>query len=251
MKHLSDEDLVLHYYGERGDDTARTHMEACESCCASYQLLKRVLDAMDAFEVPQPSEGYELQVWHEIAPRLESLRPRSGSASSWWLAPRQLGLAGAMAALLVISFFAGRFSRRPVETAALTGQVRERIMLVAVGEHLEQSQMILVELVNNESKGTVDMSGEQRRAEDLIGENRLYRQAALKTGDTAVSNVLDDLERVLLEIAHSPSKLDSAEFDQVRQRIEANGILFKIRVVGTNLRQREKARVARTASNTL
>ncbi len=114
-------------------------------------------------------------------------------------------------------------------------------MLVAVGEHLDRSQMILVELVNNESKGPVDISEEQHRAEDLIGDNRLYRQAALTSGDTRVSSVLDELQRVLLEIAHSPSKLDSAEFEQIRRRIEAEGILFKIRVVGSNLREREKS----------
>ena len=124
-------------------------------------------------------------------------------------------------------------------------------MLVAVGEHLEQSQMVLIELVNNESKGPVDISGAQSRAEDLIGENRLYRQAALQSGDRAVSSVLDELERVLLEVAHSPSKLDSAEFEQVRQHIEAAGILFKIRVVGTNLRQREKVPAVRTGSKSL
>jgi hypothetical protein len=45
---------------------------------------------------------------------------------------------------------------------------------------------------------------------------------------------------VLLDIAHEPSKLDSAELQQVRERIEAAGILFKIRVVGSNLREREK-----------
>jgi hypothetical protein len=92
----------------------------------------------------------------------------------------------------------------------------------------------------------VDISQEQQRAEDLIGENRLYRQAALKSGDRAVSSVLDELERVLLDIAHSPSKLDSAEFEQIRQRIEAEGILFKIRVVGSNLREREIAPQAKS-----
>src|SRR5207245_6583062 len=132
--------------------------------------------------------------------RLETSRPGWWSGSWSLFEPRRLGMAGAMAALLVIAFLAGRVSRRPLETAGLTGPVRERIMLVAVGEHLEQSQMILVELVNNETKGTVDISEAQHRAEDLVGENRLYRQAALKSGDRAVSSVLDELERVLLDI---------------------------------------------------
>jgi hypothetical protein len=63
--------------------------------------------------------------------------------------------------------------------------------------------------------------------------------------------VLDELERVLLEVAHSPSKLDSTEFEQVRQRIESQGILFKIRVVSSNLREREAPPPQGRASTTL
>jgi hypothetical protein len=150
----------------------------------------------------------------------------------WWRWRRWRHVVGA--------FLAGRVSQRQTQVAGLSGPVRERIMLVAVGEHLEQSQMILIELMNSDSKGTVDISEEQLRAQDLISENRLYRQAALRTGDKSVSNVLDELERVLLEVAHSPSKLNSAEFEQIRQRIAADGILFKIRVVGSNLRERKQ-----------
>jgi len=235
MKHLNEDELVLHYYGEGRDAGVEQHLEACAACRANLESLTRVLDAMDALEAPEPSETYGSRVWQRISPQLGQTPER------WWtnwFAPRRLVAVAAMAALLIGAFLAGRVSQRR-QMAGLSGPVRERIMMVAVGEHLERSQMILVELVNNESKGPVDISEEQQRAEDLIGENRLYRQAALKSGDRAVSSVLDELERVLLEIAHSPSKLDSAEFEQVRQRIEAQGILFKIRVVSSNLRERE------------
>ena len=235
MKHLNEDELVLHYYGEVHDGGVEQHLQGCEACRANLESLARVLDAMDGLKAPEPAAAYGSRVWHRIAPQLAQ------SAERWWtgwFAPRRLVAAAAMAALLIGAFLAGRvFQRR--QMAGLSGPVRERIMMVAVGDHLERSQMILVELVNNESKGTVDISEEQRRAEDLIGENRLYRQAALKSGDRAVSSVLDELERVLLEVAHSPSKLDSAEFEQVRQRIESQGILFKIRVVSSNLRERE------------
>jgi hypothetical protein len=201
--------------------------------------MARVLDAMDGLEVPEPLDGLSERVWQRIAPELRASRAR------WrdWLAPGRLAAVATMAALVIAAFLAGRVSQRQTQMAGLSGPVRERIMLVAVGEHLEQSQMILIELMNSNAKGTVDISEEQQRAQDLIGENRLYRQAALRTGDKSVSNVLDELERVLLDVAHSPSKLNSAEFAQIRQRIEADGILFKIRVVGSNLREREASPV--------
>jgi hypothetical protein len=240
MKHLSEEDLVLRYYGEPGGAGADEHLASCESCRASLVSMTRVLDAMDGLEVPEPLSGLGGRVWQRIAPQLAKPHTR------WWtdwFAPRRLAAVAAMAALVIGAFLAGRVSQRRMQMAGLSGPVRERIMLVAVGEHLEQSQMILIELMNSDSKGTVDISEEQQRAQDLISENRLYRQAALRSGDKSVSNVLDELERVLLDVAHSPSKLNSAEFEQIRRRIEAEGILFKIRVVGSNLREREAAPV--------
>jgi hypothetical protein len=239
MKHLTEEELVLWYYGEASGADGDEHLESCDACRAHLAAGARVLDAMNGLEVPEPLEGLSERVWQRIAPEL------SESRSRWrdWLAPGRLAAVGAMAALVIAAFLAGRVSQRQMQMAGLSGPVRERIMLVAVGEHLEQSQMILIELMNSNAKGTVDISEEQQRAQDLIGENRLYRQAALRTGDKSVSNVLDELERVLLEVAHSPSKLNSAEFEQIRQRIEADGILFKIRVMGSNLREREAAPV--------
>jgi hypothetical protein len=238
MKHLSDEELILHFYGERAPG-AGEHLQTCELCRGSFQQLGRVLHAVDALEVPERSDGYEARVWNRLAPDLNGRQAHWWNHLGSWLSPRRLAAAAAMAALLVAAFLAGRVSQRQ-QVAGLSGPVRERIMLVAVGEHLERSQMILVELVNNESAGPVDISLEKVRARDLISENRLYRQAALKSGDRGVSSLLDELERTLLEVAHSPSKLDAAEFEQIRKRIEAEGILFKIRVVGSNLRERER-----------
>ncbi len=151
------------------------------------------------------------------------------------------------AALVIAAFFLGRLRPRPnsPDTAMQTQQVRERILLVAVGDHLDRSEMMLVELTNAEpepsDKKLVNISTEQKRAEDLLDENRLYRQTALQQGDKALASVLDELERVLLDIAHSPQEMMPTQLEKIRQRIEAHGILFKVRVVGSEVRQREKS----------
>jgi hypothetical protein len=119
-------------------------------------------------------------------------------------------------------------------------QAGERILLVAVGDYLERSQMVLVELANANPKAALDISSEQERAADLVSESRLYRQTADHTGNRAVASVLDDLDRVLLEISHAPSRISPEELEKLRQRLEAEGILFKIRVLGTNVRNQEE-----------
>lgn len=250
MKHLSEQNLILHYYGESAGETAG-HLQTCEACRASLEDLTRVLRAMDRLEAPEPAEGYEGRVWNRLVPELKKSGGRWWSDVGAWLTPRRLTAAAAMAALLAAVFLAGRVSEQRPQVAGLPGPVRERIMLSEVSEHLERSQMILVELANSGSTGPVDISEEKQRARDLVDENRLYRQAALKSGDRGVSSVLDELERTLLEVAHSPSELDATEFARIRGRIETEGILFKIRVVGSNLRERERTPLAARAGKAL
>jgi hypothetical protein len=128
----------------------------------------------------------------------------------------------------------------PANVTPQRERTRDRILLVAVGDHLEKSQMVLMELVNAPANGTEDISHEQQRAEDLLNSNRLYRMTAQEVGDRRLANVLDELERVLVEIAHEPSKVDSEELKDLQRRIEAQGVLFKVRVVGANIRDQKK-----------
>jgi hypothetical protein len=51
--------------------------------------------------------------------------------------------------------------------------------------------------------------------------------------------VLDDLERSLIEIVHSPSRISAADLEQIRRRIDAAALLFKVRVMSDELRNRE------------
>jgi hypothetical protein len=112
------------------------------------------------------------------------------------------------------------------------------VVLVAVGDHLERSQMLLVEIMNTDAKDNVDLSSEQRQARELLDANHLYRVSAQRTGDPQVARLLDDLGRVLTEIANSPSDLSSADLQQIRSRIQSEGLLFKVRVVGSEVNSR-------------
>jgi hypothetical protein len=97
-----------------------------------------------------------------------------------------------------------------------------------------------VELVSAGGAGTVDISSERERAEQLVESNRLYRQAAEANGDTALTALLDELERVLVDVAASPATLSAADMEDVRQRIDNAGLLFKVRVVSSEVRERQK-----------
>jgi len=256
MNHLTEEQLILHYYGEEADDEgARTemsapldalaierHLEECAGCRSTYSSLQRVLNIVDSLPVPERPADYGVQVWQRISPNLPARRRGFG----WLPMPWRWAAAGAaFAALMVAAFVAGRTYPRagrvqPTQVAvAPDPQGSERVLRAAVGDYLERSQMVLVELVNADPKSAMDISAEQERAGDLVTETRLYRQTAARTGDTRIAGLLDELERVLVDIRNSPSQLTPDELEGFRQRMESDGILFKIRVLGSNVRNQE------------
>jgi predicted anti-sigma-YlaC factor YlaD len=240
MNHLSEEQLVLHYYGEEaGAPDAVSHLDRCPECRALYSSLQRVLNMVDALPVPEPGLDYAAEVWSRIGHRIPARRSWLPRAPWRWAAA-----AAAFAGLLVAAFFAGRSHpaapAQPAGIAAADPQSRERVLLVAVGDCLERSQMVLIELANADPKSALDIGAEQARASGLVAETRLYRQTADRAGDAAVAGVLDELERSLLEIAHAPSPIQPRDLEALRENFARQGILFKIRVLDSNLRNREE-----------
>jgi hypothetical protein len=249
MRHLTEDELVLHYYGEMdaaAEARATTHLSDCADCHGSYARLQRVMALVDSVPAADASEGFERVAWARLEAALPDRRP---GLFSWLVySPARLAFAAMVVALVGGAFYAGRqMPGRPAATAngaapaSASNGVRERILLVDLGDHLDRSQMMLVENVSADGGGPVDISSERSRAEELLAANRLYRETAVKTGDTATAALLDELERVLVDVAASPSTLTQSDLDEVRRRIESKGLLFKVRVVSSDVRERQQA----------
>jgi hypothetical protein len=252
-QHLTDDDLILHYYGETspGDERQATlHLQQCGLCRVEYTRLQRVLASIDERSVSvEPGPAFERTVWARLEP---GLKPVRRSWMGWLLtSPAPLGLAAAVVVLVVGAFFAGRAlspaPAAPTAVAAAADQIRERILLSDVGEHLDRSQMALVELVSGDDNTSVDIANERSRAEQLVADTRLYRQTAQETGDVALSELLDEIERVLTEVAATPEAGSSRDLADVRRRIESRDLLFKVRVIASEIRERQRAPIQRQA----
>jgi len=247
VKHYSEEDLILHFYGEDAGRRRREisqHVDECASCADVYRELAGTLQLLEAPEAPERGEQYGLEVWQRIRARLPE-----PEAPWWvrWLKWDRLAVAGAIAMLVVVAFITGLSwsnpgnpspASPPAVASTIASDGRQRILLTSVTEHLDRSERILTDIMNAPDGG--DISTEQRRAEDLVSTSRLYRQEAVEAGEQSVASVLEDLERNLLEVIHSPSKVTAADLDDVRQRIDAASLLFKVRVMSDELRQREQ-----------
>jgi MoxR-like ATPase len=122
MKRLSDEELVLYYYGEAPDPKEiERALESSKEERRRYAELSRVLDTVDEPPIPEKSAAYGASVWRRLEPQLEK-KSWLGSWSWEALVPRrEWALAGAMAMLLVVAFLTGRFWPRP-ETVAVVAE---------------------------------------------------------------------------------------------------------------------------------
>jgi len=249
MTHLSDDELVLMFYRE-GDGLreAEAHVASCAGCRERFETLTAALREVESAPIPERGESYGAEVWARLQPRLEEARPRP----AWWYSmtaaltwPR-LAMAGAAAALLVAAFVAGRSSVQQApqpaaqQAEAPSDAARERALLAAVGSHLDRSRVMLTEIAHRNGGGAADISPEQATAADLVADSRLYRQAAVRNGDAAVAAVLEDLERLLVEIASSPSQASHDDLARWRDQIDAKGLLFKVTVMGTRVRERQQ-----------
>jgi hypothetical protein len=245
MTHVTEEQLVAYTLDDAEEATRgeiETHVAACRECREALEELRRVLVAASELEVPDRSANYGAEVWARLEPRLSD---RHARVVSWrpWLA------AAAVLMLTVGAFLIGRWSQptqAPVQVATVAPQsaassIRERVVLAALSDHLDRTERGLVELVNADERGTIDISAEQAWARDLLDANRLYRQSARGTASPALVNLLGELEPILLDIVHSPSRLSANEFQSLRSRIDDRSLVFKVRVTGADVRARQRA----------
>lgn len=224
-QHISEEQLILHYYGEVREAEVENHLGGCEACRAQYRALQRVLNAADTFATPDPGPNFEAAVWQRLQPQLP--KPSAASRLRGFFRPQQWAAATALAAMLIAAFYAGRHSQPQELAPQQTAAFDSRILLSAVGNHFDRSQMILAELANEPSAPLDEVR-------DLLEANRLYRTSAGQAGELELAATLDELERLLVEVAHQTPN------EELRRRILDQGIVLKMRLAGAQVREREK-----------
>jgi hypothetical protein len=241
--HPTDEDLIFHLYGEDQEPaTIEEHLRTCGACTTEYEAIVGTLKLIPAPPTPERSDLYGLEVWQRIRPLLPPRQPWWRWSGFHW-SPLMFG--AAVAVLTIGAFLTGRYwpqadapNAPAPRAAALPRDADERARTVALVDHLERSERVLLDFAHADGPD-LDVTTEQAWAADLIEANRLYREAAAQAGEATIASVLDDLERTLLDLVHAPSRPTSAELDDVRARVEAAALLFKVRVLSNELRDRE------------
>lgn len=230
MIHFEEEQFVQGYYGEVDEDSRR-HLEECDDCRAEFARLRDLLDSVRDYPVPEREASYGSDVWLRLAPHLNPEPPAAKSRPPWF---RWWILAPALATVVVIVFIAGIITGE--RQTGISVKARERVLLMAIGDHFDRSQILLTELVheNPESSG---LTTQREKARELLTENRLLRQSAVHMGDVSDADLLDALERVLLDFANS-SPASPNSLMAIQQRIDDDALLFKVRISGADAREK-------------
>jgi hypothetical protein len=239
MNHISEEHLIDYYYGEAESPAAISqHLEACGDCAQAYALMISDLECIKPIAVPQRNAAYVEDVWRSIRESVPAYEP-SKRRSGWnWFSLNWSLAAAAMACLLLVAaFFAGRqWEHRSGATAVNVAngeQGRQRVVLLVLGDHLDRSERLLVELKHAEPSTEAPLQAEAR---DLLAANRLYRES-VKQQDPALASALDHLERVLVEVSNEPAGLSQAKLDELQKEMNTDGLLFEVRVLRSRVQE--------------
>lgn len=236
--HVTDDILILHRYGETTPDEAREiagHLAACARCRAAWDELSSLTPPLDREAVPDPDEGFEDRTWAAVRAAIHPVAPSGRGPMRHWI------LTGAMAAG-VGALVLGAASLRPstVPPPAVAARVAtepgQRVLYTAFDEHLDQAEVLLVELMNTRDASPDALAYERNRADDLVSTGRLYRVTAEQQGEWQIARMLDALEPVFVEVARAPEPSDARQVESLQARIDDSTLLFEVRALRTSLR---------------
>lgn len=249
MKHLTEEELVAQAFGERGGEgeaAAERHFAGCEVCAGRYAALMTDLAALKPVSTPERDDGYGQRVWASLAPGL----PVYAAEKRRWLNPlsslvtwKGLVYAGACALLVGGAFFAGRnwdHWRQPQVTAEkqVAPDAKQPVVLVILGDHLDRSERLLVELKHADAGSAEMVSPMRDEARSLLAANQVCRRDASQIGDPALETALDRLDPLLTELANQPGGLNRETITRLQTEMNADGLLFEVRVLRARLPDR-------------
>jgi hypothetical protein len=242
VRHVTDEELLLDLYGEATPEqrtAMRAHLQTCAECHALDRELRAVLALVDSEPPAEAPPGFERTMWARLEPSLANRVQRT--PASWRFELPRWALAACVAGLAVGSFALGRVwdhspSTPAGETATDARALSERVLRSEVEDHLERSQRVFLELVNADDAAPVVLASDRERAADLVAAGRLYRQSIEGFGDTKTRDLLEDVERVLVEIANGPEVETSNDLSEVRRRIANQDLIFRLRVTTAEMR---------------
>jgi hypothetical protein len=252
-------DVLYNYDQLPGEDKHlfHAHLTTCPACAVEYEEMAGVLALMDQRDKPEMEEEF----WDSYYPRLqEKIKKQEkqekvsliksfcggfrgavfskraplaagGKLRRWMLYP------AAAVLLIVIGIVIGRYLYLP----PVPGKIGvESNVSPVVAEHFESLRPLLIDCANYDVQETG--SGEdfvlidKKTLKKLAWQNLLLKRIAARGNDVVLTQVLEELELVLLELSNAEPGGSNGDIagketiGRVREILKKNDTLFKMKI---------------------
>jgi hypothetical protein len=245
MNHLTDEQMIDHHF-HQPSAAVENHLKTCPQCAAAYAALQNDLTEWPQPAMPVRDASYGQQVWNSIAPSLAAYTPRP---RRWLGAGLRMGLVYATSCAVLVggAFYAGRFwekhkqkQEQELTAQSNSAQNKQKVILVVLGDHLDRSERLLVELKHADGASAETVAPIRDEARTLLAANRVCRKDAAQMGDPALAGALDHLDSLLTDLSSQQEPLDPATISRLQSEMNSDGLLFEVRVLRSKIPDREE-----------
>jgi len=249
MRHSRARRLLYEYLSNELSAADRVSVEQhCASCERCASQLETMRENLRVFSRPQISAAdvQPEEFWNAFVRKVEAstaARPRS-TRNPWTglldeiertiqLQWRTIaGFASALT-LLAVVFAVWKLSPPappPDHAGEMTVSPDNTILAnTRVNQYFRKSKNLFVGLTNMKTfEGQpIDLTAERHASRELIQEARYLKQQPL---DTRSSELIEQLERILIELANMEQQTDLPDVEMIRSGIHQKNLLFKIRM---------------------
>ncbi len=231
------------------------HLKSCAACAGELQSLREAANLVTQ-KVRRPSEHRNELYWQQFAEKVER-RIQSESTEEEGHSfvgrlldlfeenrkPFSFGFASAMS-LIVLAFAVwSLWIKAPAPdqlasdsakqgSSALRTDVGKTAMEVRAEDYLEQSKVLLIGIMNTDTKSLVEsrsfLNRQREISRTLVRESQEISSGLTDPSQQRLRELVSDLGLILVQIANLETKHGVQGVEIVKGGVERNGILFKI-----------------------
>jgi anti-sigma factor RsiW len=222
------------------------HLRTCTSCAAEADELRSLIASQKGSR-PDPASELPQEFWNTLLNEVDARIASQVRPVPWyrrlagWLRPGptpQYRVAVTFAAILIVAgstlitwTVLQRTPERmaPAMADAVVLDSSATVQPTRLQKYLHRSRTLFVGVANMNvpEDQPPDLQTERRISRELVTEARALRQEAL---DVNSARLINDLEKIQIELANMAPDDAAPGVDMIRQGIESKNLLFKLRI---------------------
>jgi len=227
------EKIVLHLYGELGENDAKNlmaHIEECAECAEEFAYTKKVFQVLDETKTDDVPEANWEHCWNIIDVGIQG---KERKKRSFLLYPRWAYASAALLIVFTVGFFLGRIAfLQPGKSGPVQFEGSQSAVYPSIQEHFESLKPVLVEFANyTASPENSTITIDKKIVRNLIIQNILLKRM-IADEDPSLKEILEDVDLVLREIANQEED-DVYALAMIKELIQKRGILYELEVSKT------------------